>query len=318
MMNRKFFPILIGIIIAIIAIWNSNIDSTPSILENFINVPMTVKRMPSARFANGKEVALQNDYNAMVSTNGKQTATLGPNVLLDSSKVYMTPPNFQNVLSPRLSNQGYGAYINYNLPDDKNLAVPTSPLGLSNMVSEGFCSNGGCGSVQSCRPGGVPSNKQSMDSDVQFNPSYVNAQSSLDYSGDIVDELPLQDMTVMSANGESGNVVIADRFMFANQKSRLAGLGCTLRGDLPCKPDNLSWFQVSATPHIDLRQGALAVMGGINNDTAQSTYALSLLSSGGYNNTQAGVNLSETIDISSQKMGFAGNNTNELSFTAFP
>lgn len=328
MINGKFFSILIGIIIAIIAIWNSNIDSNVNVLENFINYPMKPVRMPVGILPNGKEVALSTDYAAIMATNGKQTATLGPNVLVDNSKVYMTPPNFQSVLSPRFSNQGYGAYINYNLPDEKNLGVPNNPLGLSNMVSEGYCSNGSCGSVQGCNKGGLESSqrlnaKASMDSsnNLQFNPSYENAQASLDYSNEMVDSLPVGDMTVLGADGNDTNVVTFDRMIYstANGKYRkFKGQTDFIRGDLAIAPCNMGWFNTYPTPQLDLNTGAMAVLGGIDNDTSKSVYAMTLLSSGGLNNTVGGVNLSETVDITPQKMGFAGNNTSEISYTAFP
>lgn len=330
MINGKMFSILVGIIIAIIAIWNSSLDTTPNVLENFINVPMTTVRMPYADLPNGKTVALQNDYNSMMATNGKVTATLGPNVLVDNNKMYMTPPSFQSILAPRFSNTGYGAYINYNLPDEKNLGVPNNPLNLSNMVSEGYCSDGGCGSVQNCRVGGISSandlNKKtqmSMSSNdsmnLGFNPSYENSKLNLDYSDNIVDgELPLSDMTITNSAGDMQNPVMYERLMFAPLRSRLASRGDYFRGDLPITPCSNGWFNVSVQPNRDLNTGAMAVLGGLNNETAQETYALAMMSSGGSRTTSGGVSLNETIDVSAQKMGFSGDSTNELQFTAFP
>lgn len=304
-------------------------DSNTNVLENFINVPMTTVRMPMAKLQNGKTIALQNDYHAMMATNGKVTATLGPNVLLDNSKVYMTPPNFQNVLSPRFSNTGYGAYINYNLPDEQNLGVPNNPLNLSNMVSEGYCSDGGCGSVQNCRVGGLSSNsdlnkkvemsQMGASGNLEFNPSYESAKANLDFSDSVVDgELPLQDMAITSSTGDNANAFVWDRLTYSNQKSKLYGLGCPIRGDNPVIPCNMGWFNVSARPNIDLRTGAMAVLGGANNDTSRDTYSLVMMASGGSKTTSGGVDLSENVDVSAQKLGYAGDSTNELQFTAFP
>jgi hypothetical protein len=329
MINGKFFSILVGIIIVILAIWNSSLDANSNVLENFINVPMTTVRMPIAQLQNGNTVALKNDFNAMMATNGKVTATLGPNVLVDNNKMYMTPPSFQSILAPRFSNTGYGAYINYNLPDEKNLGVPNNPLNLSNMVSEGYCSDGGCGSVQNCRVGGISSNndlnkkvqmsQMGAGNNLEFNPSYENAKANLNFSDSVVDMLPLSDMSIINSTGDNdANPVMYERFVFANQRSRLASRGDFIRGDLPITPCSNGWFNVSVNPNIDLNTGAMAVLGGLNNETAQETYALTMMSSGGSKTTSGGVNLNETIDVSAQKMGYAGDSTNELQFTAFP
>jgi hypothetical protein len=365
MLNGKFFAILIGMIVAILAIWNITLEHTPSVLENFQGMPQrTVKRMPIVKASGGQEFALANNYNQMMaassgfpglsySNNYNATKYPGKNlgsIYKDSSEsfvhknnseefklgenqMYMTPPNFQNSLSPRFSSQGYGAYINYNLPDEQFQGVPKNPLTFGKMVSndyqentdEGFCASGGCGSVASCNSGGTTPNAQlnaraamnSMQMDYS-NPSYAAANAQAPSSGEFVDELPVHDMSVLGSDGTVGNPVVYDRFIFANQRSRLRGLGCPLRGDNAPVPCNTGWFQVSVTPHIDLQQGAMAVMGGLNNDSAKALYDLSLVSSGGYDTSIAGVNLSESIDLSTSKVGFAGAGTQDLQFTAFP
>lgn len=371
MLNGKFFAILIGMIVAILAICNTTLETTPNVLENFQGMPQrTVKRMPIAKGPGGQEFALANNYNQMMSASsgfpGLSFSNNSPyqqkypgknlgSIYKDSSEsfvhknqqqeefklgenqMYMTPPNFQNSLSPRFSSQGYGAYINYNLPDEQFQGVPKNPLTFGKMVSndyqeggsqpisEGFCASGGCGSVSTCNSGGMTPNAQlnqrammnSMQMDYS-NPSYAAANAQAPSSGEFIDELPVNDMSVLGSDGTVGNPVVYDRFIFANQKSRLRGLGCPIRGDNPIVSCNTGWFQVSVTPHIDLQQGAMAVLGGLNNDSAKAMYDLSLVSSGGYDSSIAGVNLSESIDLSTSKLGFAGSSTQDLQFTAFP
>ena len=65
-----------------------------------------------------------------------------------------------------------------------------------------------------------------------------------------------------------------DRLIFANQKSRLYGRGDPIRGDLPIVPINDGWFRPSVQANIDLRQGAMNVIGGSDNSTANALRAL--------------------------------------------
>lgn len=69
-------------------------------------------------------------------------------------------------------------------------------------------------------------------------------------------------------------VVNYDRLIFANQKSRLYGLGDPIRGDLPIAPVNDGWFRPSVNANIDLRQGAINVIAGSDNDTSNALRAL--------------------------------------------
>ena len=71
-------------------------------------------------------------------------------------------------------------------------------------------------------------------------------------------------------------VAVYDRLIFANQKSRLAGLGDPIRGDLPIAPINDGWFRPSVAPNIDLRQGAIHVIAGNDNATGNSLRDLQL------------------------------------------
>ena len=315
MINGKFFATLIGLIIAVMVIMYTDFSGSQGILENFINVPQTVKVMPLLSTEKG-QVGLPQNYNGRMG----------------SDPMFMIPGTMQNSLSPRMSPlNNYGSFIRYNMPSEQYQGVPKDPLTFSNMAqenytSEGFCSSGGCSSAQSCSAGSLAPNAslsaRNRSSD-HVNPdhsdvAYHAAKSSIPSVGDVVSELPVPDMTMLGSDGTVDNPIIYDRFMYANQKSRLHGLGDYIRGDLAIKPSDNGWFNVSVHPQIDLNSGAMAVMGGINNETSQALYELQYSSSGSADTTLGGVDLSESLNVSAQKMGYQGAATNDVQFTAFP
>lgn len=313
MFNSKFFATLIGLIVAVMAIWYSDFGGNDSILENFINVPQTVKVMPLLETQRG-QVALPESQN------------------LGSSSMFMIPGTMQSSLSPRMSPlNNYGSFIRYNMPSEQYQGVPKNPLTFANMAqenytNEGYCGSGGCSSVQSCNPGGLTPNarlnakaagKSSVAPD-HSDPSWHAAKASLPSMGEVVSELPVPDMTMLNTDGTVENPIIYDRFMYANQKSRLHGLGDFFRGDLAIKPCRGNWFNVSVHPQIDLNSGAMAVLGGLDNGTSRALYDLQFQSSGGADNTLGGVDLSDSFNVSAQKLGYQGSATNDVQFTAFP
>jgi len=252
---------------------------------------------------------------------------------------YEVPGGFQSSLSPRAAGMvDYGAFIRYNQPDLKNLGVdPNQPLmaqqalsaqGCScpqNNIVEGYCTR--CGTVSGCRKGGQGTGTANLASPqvtkhsnlVQpgFEPqSAMKAQQKLDYTP-VTDMLPVQDMSNgMMVNALGENVeqpIIYDRFIYANQKNRLREAGDPIRGDLPIVPLQKGWFSPSggATPQLALRDGALSVMGGVNNTTSKELLALQNAATGGLENTGGGINYSV------QKSSFL-NSAQDLQVTAFP
>ena len=208
----------------------------------------------------------------------KLTQKIQPTI--DDSVVYSVPSNYQARVTPRFSNVAYGGNIRYNFPDYKNLAAPLNPMEFnkmtvadpspqrraddtnSNMASSSYST--GCG-VQNIR---YPvkenySEKGSCNANTQ-NISFMNEETNM------------QDLK---------QPIVYDRFIYANQRSRLNGLGDPIRGDLPIIPMKSDWFRPSVQPHIDLRQGAMAVMGGIDNSTANETKVLQRASANGFINT---------------------------------
>ena len=314
MFNGKFFATLIGLIVSVLAIWYSDFGGENGVLENFINVPQTVKVMPLLDTDKG-QVGLPQNYGR-----------------LGSNPMFMIPGNMQSSLSPRMSPlNNYGSYIRYNMPSEQYQGVPKDPLTFSNMVQEGYtkegyCGSGGCSSVQGCRTDGTTPNARlnaraagggHVDSHFA-DPSYHAAMDSIPSAANVVSELPVPDMTMLDNDGSVQNPVVYDRFVYANQKSNLHGLGDYIRGDLAIKPCVGNWFNVSVHPHIDLNSGAMAVLGGVDNSTSQALYELQYQSSGTQDDTLGGVDLSDAFNVSAQKQGYQGTATNDLQFTAFP
>jgi hypothetical protein len=122
--------------------------------------------------------------------------------------------------------------------------------------------------------------------------------------------------SVMDAGGQMEQPIVYDRFVFANQKSRLYGLGDPIRGDIPIAPNKSDWFQVSVHPNTDLRAGAMNIMGGMNNTTQNEVYALQNLSTGRVdvnNFYQQSIN-----PATSQKMSTLSMGQGTIDVSAFP
>lgn len=327
MFNNKFLATLIGLTVAVLAIWYSDFGNSDSVLENFINVPRTSTVMPVVKTSNGTTALSQG------ATLNKQMGFPSPTGNLGSSPMFMIPGTFQNSLEPRMNaNNNYGAYLRYNMPSEEYQAVPNNPLTFGNMVhenysKENYCSSGGCGSVQSCSAGGVKSNVALNAHQATPSPthpdhsssSYNAARDSIPSGSHVTSDLPVPDMGTLNVDGTvDENPIVYNRMMFANQKSRLAAQGDHIRGDLAITPSSSGWFSVSVNPQIDLRSGAMAVMGGLGNETSQELYQLQYQSSGTADSTAGGIDLSEALNVSAQKAGYQGMATNDVQFTAFP
>lgn len=232
--------------------------------------------------------------------------------------MFTIPGTYSAILAPRFSNVGYGAYIRYSFPNVENTGVPTNPLTFGSMVTpcsgpgislannsipkynyggsledgessvECFDDNGPNGNGKSCGGGVSLYSASPMTSS-----SYSNASSQMKYTN-VSDMLPVGDMTMVSASGEVTQPIVYDRFVYANQRSRLYNLGDPIRGDLPIVPCSGEWFRPSVNPQIDLRDGAMMVMGGADNTTNRELMALQYAASGGTQNVGSGINFSVT------------------------
>ena len=301
MFDGKFVATLIALVVAVIAICNFNSNKVSS-KEGFAGMghSFTTKTV--------REVA------------PSQAA-------YEKGCMYSVPGTYQAMLSPRFNpSQGIGANIRFNMPAHENMAVPCEPLTFGNMAKENYrenftqenygCGSGGCGAV-SCGKGGSP---KAFHGGAPVTPSDFasgNYHEVLhDISGnqsgnmEVVDSIPVGDMTTVNAMGEAVQTVVYDRLIYANQKSRLRGQGDPIRGDLPIVPCAAEWFRPSVHPNIDLQTGAMAVMGGMDNETNQQMAALIA-------NTSADASVSG-VSMASLKNMTTGSQLADLNVTAFP
>jgi len=136
-------------------------------------------------------------------------------------------------------------------------------------------------------------------SQIQYN---LPPESLLAYRSDT----PFANDGLMLTTGEGDIVqpVTYDRFMFSNKRSRLREHGDPIRGDLPIIPHNSDWFRPSVQPHIDLKEGAMQVMGGFDNDTNNQLSMLMAASAGNAMQTFGGMNFSGDDGLSSHMGAF--------------
>jgi hypothetical protein len=194
----------------------------------------------------------------------------------------------------------YGANILYNTPDKQMLATDMGSLNYANMVTD--ITENYTDSLQ----------KEFKKRD--------KTQNALAYNQP-VDKLPVRGMGMSVASNAMGESVsdcqplIYDRLIYANQKSPLQGAGDAIRGDLPIIYNQPSgWFTPSAasTPQITLRDGALAAMGGVNNESNKQLLALKSAFTAGYQDTGSGINY--TVN----KSPYVSSAQNDVLYTAFP
>lgn len=314
MLDSKFFFTLIGLIVAVFAICNTNMS--PAINEGFWGLPqrkLKVMREVHPKDANGNPTcggySLQNNYQAMLG-----------------NQKFLSYPNFQSKLSPRIdgTNQ-YGSNIRYNMPSINNQAVPCEPFGdmakanyTGGKTRENFCASGTCGEgcgggcgIAKCGKGGTSLGGSSgPPASISHDPNFTTAMNQLrdsEYNTDIISNglLSVGDMTTINAAGEVENPIIYDRLMYANQSSRLYAQGDPIRGDLAITPCGGNWFSVHPNPAIDLQSGALAVLGGFDNSNTKAMAELINASSAGYQTTISGidVNMANSFETSLHNAG---------------
>lgn len=153
--------------------------------------------------------------------------------------------------------------------------------------------------------------------------------ASVQYGSQIQYNLPSENILAYRANtpfandglltgeGDIVQPVTYDRFMFSNKRSRLREHGDPIRGDLPIIPHNSDWFRPSVQPHIDLKEGALQVLGGFDNETNNQLSMLMSASAGNALQTFGGMNFSGNDGLSSNMGAFmrsgSGSNVEDIS-----
>jgi hypothetical protein len=306
MFNGKFVGALTALIIAVFAICNFTKNKTN---EGLGMLPNFNKRIFTAGSKGGQETTL---FPGTGGWRGNRTSSL--QTALDNTvqapEFFQTPPNFQANVSPRFANLDMGANVRYNIPSREHMAMPTNPLGYAQSVENYGCAAPACGkSGAPCVDRAPPLMKADFAAG-DFHKVQEQVQDSHPSNVGVTSTLPVGDMSTVNSLGETvDNVTIYDRFVYANRNSTLRSQGDWIRGDLPITPNCTGWFQVSATPNIDLNQGAMNVLGGLDNGTAQQMAAL-MAQSG--DTTVAGVSLTP------EQLSSLGDNLSTLNVTAFP
>ena len=215
--------------------------------------------------------------------------------------MYSVPPNLQPNLAPRSNGfANMAATLTYNMPAPKHLAAPVE--NYQHIVKEDYC--GSCGVPNCDKNGSVPMNDPTVMSSDYSNGNYQNMVNSADMQGNsnmVLSQVPMGTMETTNSLGESENVVMANRLIFANPNSRLRAQGDPIRGDLPITPCNTGWFQVSVNPNLDLQAGAMNVMGGVKNETNNGTSAVI--------NAQCGSTVIGGVNMSTPELASIGANS---------
>ena len=90
-------------------------------------------------------------------------------------------------------------------------------------------------------------------------------------SQESVKELPDNDTPVTNmTQPDIEDSIVVPRIIKALPNKRNRGQGDPIRGDLAIAPEPCGWFRPSASPNIDLRQGALNVIAGEENEQGKS------------------------------------------------
>lgn len=222
------------------------------------------------------------------------------------SNFYQVPGKYDGKLSPRFYPGCLAAQVQYNLPSINNMACePTNPLSYAQAVQT-LGRTPDKPDATSCI---VP---QSTGQPTKENFQYP--ENSTSYQAQ-VDAMDLRnDSTVISANtlpvptmvdlhggtqgiGPSDQPTVSyDRFIVANL-NRQRGYGDWIRGDLNINPilpngdvNSPIWFRPSSGVEV-LNTGAMAVLGGVYNETNRATCDLSMAGTGGAVNTLSGTAL---------------------------
>ena len=221
---------------------------------------------------------------------------------------------YQQMLNPAA--QSAQSAIRYQ----SQVSQPLSFVGsIREAGVEGYCNGGSCNTVAGCRRGSGGALGDTPKS-ANMMPSGYNASSMIQspMGAQAVDMLPVQSMAnaqsqVVNALGEASlQPIVYDRYIYSNQRSKLYGQGDPIRGDLPIVPNNMGWFSPSVRPNVDLRAGALMVMGGTENAVNSQLLAMQNAASGGLADTGSG------IAYTAQKNNYLSTGSSDIRVTSFP
>ena len=346
MFDNKFLITLLGLVVAVVAINNiKSKDEEDEVQEDFfMNPSMTWKVDLEAATPEG---AKKGDF---FSVPGTYQAMLNPrfsNVDYGANIRYNMPS--QDNLAAPCNPLGYASnpltFASMVNTQNKQAVGVKENFKQNNSVRENYgCQScgGGCG-VADCRKGGaplgyhggapaIPGNgyangnfnqvTESVYADKQAGGSPYSKRETMYCDGNnqpsLSSALPVRDMTALNAAGDNVQPIVYDRYIYANRNSRTRSQGDWFRGDLPIMPCNTGWFQVSVHPNVDLNQGAMNVMGGINNETTKGLADLIYKTSGGAETSIAGVDMSQHVNMSTMFGGGLTAAQSDINVTAFP
>lgn len=304
MVDAKFLLTLVGLTAAVVAL--CKMDLRQPTVEGWNGVQLGRKMMPYAKFPNGQETAVGGNF-------------MNPNMM--GSGKFVQVPNYQAILSPRMNGGvDFGANIRYSMPAYENQAVPCDPLAMGDMAKENYtkenyptsCGKGGLSNYDMAVAGGnVMSPNYSVGNYSQVEGSLKEAAPNV-----VTSELPIGTMTTMDALGNVEQPVMYNRMVYAPRlKSRLSGRGDPIRGDLAITPCQSGWFSVYPTLNVDLQEGAMNVLGGVNTDLMK----LLAKSTSGTVDTFGGVNLADSgMNMSPQVTSELKSALSDVELTAFP
>lgn len=351
MLSGKFLITLLGILMAIFAICNLNLQQ-PVVEGWWGGAQFGTHGVPGAQFKDGTKVAVD-------------PALINQKPDMMGSGKFISTPQFQAMLTPRFSNVNYGAYIKYNPPARERLGTPCDPLTFGDyagqtasnacgakstenfqrspqgapQVKENYdCANcgsgscgGGCGGAPSCGKGGygfghklaggyelAPNQHSEMN-------NWQSVYDSLPVQGtNMGSDLPIGTMDLMDGAGNVEQAIIFERLMPFNLKgSRLASQGDFIRGDLAIAPQGGDWFATHPNLSRDLQVGALGVMFGMDGSNNKELMQMVMNSTGRSRTTMSGVDLTTEMPklnpmMANQVNGQLLNASADISYTGFP
>lgn len=265
-------PIL-GLVAAAALVYGISSESQAE-KETFINVPQQRVQGVTGQMQPEKNINYaQMRLNALQNSMQNQGARLSQ--LNQLKNRFVTVANWQQPIQNRFSSTGYSAYINQRpAPEGMQGVTPLAPLEYGNIVK------------QEC-----PSTMSSVNN-AKPQPEFLSAS----------DLMPAQTMEGF----ESPECIQIDRNMWSNTKTRTQNTADFIRGDLPIVPlANGGWFNSQYANATNLRTGAMAALGGANNETAKLTAQLTTAYRGTAPSSFAGAPITGAV---SQELGIGPRN----------
>jgi hypothetical protein len=221
-----------------------------NLVENFVNVPIT------------------HTVQRVVQQDHKPSFMIPPAYAKsERDQMFMVPANLQATLPPRQGGMyDIGPNIRYDLPDKSKRADTMGSLAMY---------SGGNGETTRVIEGYKPASAAKL-SELDNTMIDTRKENETNFNTDELGKIEPQE-------------TIMNRLIYAPLKSFKTQGADFIRGDLPITPDQGCWFRPSANPSTDLRGGALAAIGGMNNETTKELLALKSAAMGQMSNVGSGV-----------------------------